>query len=84
MYTTNSNPVLIYKSYDFNQPRVSNLLLKDLISDIEFLKDFEKRPLEILQYYGIDTAEINIPENFKMPPQNVLEKLSKYRGNREG
>ena len=44
MYTATLNPQAVQFKGSFNQPRNSHYLLQNLITDMEFLKDFEKRP----------------------------------------
>ncbi|AZI55539.1 hypothetical protein EIB75_09885 [Epilithonimonas vandammei] len=78
MYTATLNPQAVQFKGSFNQPRNSHYLLQNLITDMEFLKDFEKRPLEILKSFGVDTSEVKIPDNFKLPPQDILKERLKY------
>lgn len=60
------------------QPRDSYKFMQDFAFNQENLNEFQKNPLNFLQSRGIDTSELIIPKDFKMPSQEEINMALKY------
>lgn len=65
-------------------PRSQRVFFQNFISSEDILDDFRKDPKQFLVKYGVDVSALNLPENFEVPPKEVLEKrFQQYFGHDE-
>jgi len=61
-------------------PRSQRLFFQNIISG-DILDDFSRDPKQFLSNYGVDVSALHIPDNFEMPPREVLEqRFQEYFG----
>ena len=60
------------------KPRDSYQFVQDFAFKQENLDNFQKDPLNFLKSKGIDTSELTIPKDFKMPTQEEINIALKY------
>lgn len=62
-------------------PRSQRLFFQNFVSSDDIIDDFRKDPKQFLSKYGVDVSALNIPDNFEVPPREVLEeRFQQYFG----